>query len=174
MALTIDRLSLKYVNGQAIVAALCDDRLVTRTGRRMSRKLEELVAGTGYGEKAVGAVLEELRSARIITPVSAPRGEGASRETFYEFSHDLMAKAAADWFERYDRLRRLEAERQKARADEEQAEAHRLKEDSVARELAIGSRLSLDIDPDRSILLAMHAISPHFSLENSKGCRFVA
>src|ERR1017187_7604267 len=121
---TIDRLAKRDPETLHLVAGLFDDRLVTPTGRKTSRTITELIAGTGFDRRKVGDLLERLRADRILTVVGAPKDEGGRHEPLFEFAHDLMAKAAAEWFEKYDQARKLEAaEREKKNAEREAREA---------------------------------------------------
>lgn len=107
------------------VAALFD-KLVTPTGRKSVRTFKELVAGTRLNDSNLADLLEYFRAARILTPAPPPREEPNKTELAFEFAHDLMAKAAAEWIEKYEQAQRIaQAEREKVRAEQEAVQARR-------------------------------------------------
>jgi hypothetical protein len=68
--------------------------MVTRSGGRIS-------ATFPAGETDAHAVLDRLTEARLVSPLPRPRESGAGEKAF-EFSHDLVAKAALEWRRQFD------------------------------------------------------------------------
>ena len=119
-------------------------KLVTSTGRKSIQTFKELADDTSYGDDKIRVLLESLIDNRILTPVPAPKGARPDEPSF-EFTHDLVAKAAAEWVKEY-RRRRAEREATEARKHAEEMERLRQEIKEAQRAIFEGSK------PRRTIL----------------------
>ena len=148
--------------------------LVTPSGTKIAHGVSDLAGYAGIDEEDARSVLRRLADERI---VRASADDGAS--TRYEIYHDVLADAVVAWRNRYHSERALrEAERRRRRAlfvataaltglllfgaiaiyalverSRSRSEAQR----AHARELAAAATSNLDVNPQRSVGLAVQA-----------------
>jgi tetratricopeptide (TPR) repeat protein len=98
---------------QRETAAEAFESMVTPGGRKIAQTVSEL-AGKGLKPELVGAMLATLQQDRIVVAVPPPKGF-PDEDRCYEFSHDVIAQAALEWYkgERKDRLTRARERRKR-------------------------------------------------------------
>jgi WD40 repeat protein len=159
---------------QKEAAAAMYNFLVTPSGSKIAHRTRDLAGYAEIEEQEAADVLRQLAAERI---VRASADNGAS--TRYEIYHDVLADAVAGWGTRYRAERAVhDAEHRRRRAfgvataalvslvlvaaiavfalverSHSRAEAQRAR----ARELAAAASSFLDVNPQRSIKLAMQA-----------------
>jgi len=159
---------------QKDAAAAMYNFLVTPSGSKIAHRTRDLAGYADIEEQEAADVLRRLAAERI---VRASFDDGAG--TRYEIYHDVLADAVADWGARYRAERSVhDAERRRRRAfgvataalvglvlvaaiavfalverSHSRAQARR----AHARELAAAANSFLDVDPQRSIELAIQA-----------------
>ena len=159
---------------QKDAAAAMYNFLVTPSGSKIAHRTRDLAGYAEIEEQEAADVLRQLAAERIVR-ASAENGAG----TRYEIYHDVLSDAVAAWGTRYRAERSIhDAERRRRRAfgvataalvglvlvaaiavfalverSHSRAQAQR----AHARELAAASNSFLDVDPQRSIKLAMQA-----------------
>lgn len=118
--------------------------MVTSTGRKIALSVSELTEGLGsdFKEADIRPLLEKLREARVLAAVPPPRGS-SPEEKCYEFAHDVVARAALDWRRHFRQKRALEEAEQRRVMQEKQqkfeldlAQAEALQEKARAKEQA--------------------------------------
>lgn len=115
--------------------------LVTPAGRKIAYSLSDLVKSTDLDRPIIEEVLEKLRHARVISPIAPPQGSQAD-EKWYEFAHDVVARAAGDWRRKFQYSQKeQELEEQKRNAEEQARSAKRFRRMAIA--LALVSVLVL-------------------------------
>lgn len=170
----LDRAMAELSPQQKDAAAAMYNFLVTPSGSKIAHGIRDLAGYAEIGEDEASDVLRRLARERI---VRADSENGAS--TRYEIYHDVLADAVSAWRSRYRAERALhEAERRRRRAfslaafavlglvlvaalavfalverSHSRAEAQR----AHARELAAAASSLLDLEPQRSIELAIRA-----------------
>ena len=160
-------------DGEREICASMFHFLVTPSGAKIAHSVTDLVAYAKLEENQVEPVLDKLSSPaiRILRPV-APALDQPDKPR-YEIFHDVLAPSILDWRTRHVRTREQEeaerqAEEQKRRADELQKLVEKAEQQArlaSARELAAAAINNLNVDPELSILLAMHALSVTYTLE---------
>ena len=159
---------------QKDAAAAMYNFLVTPSGSKIAHRTRDLAGYAEIEEQEAAAVLRQLAAERIVR-ASSENGAG----TRYEIYHDVLADAVAGWGARYRAERSLhDAERRRRRAlgvaaaaliglilvgaiavyalverGHSRAQAQRAR----ARELAAAASSFLDVNPQRSIKLALQA-----------------
>jgi WD40 repeat protein len=159
---------------QKDAAAAMYNFLVTPSGSKIAHRTRDLAGYADIEEQEASDVLRQLAAERIVR-ASAENGAG----TRYEIYHDVLADAVAGWGARYKAERSVhDAERRRRRAfgvataalvslvlvaaiaifalverSHSRAQAQRAR----ARELTAAASSFLDVDPQRSIKLAMQA-----------------
>jgi WD40 repeat protein len=159
---------------QKDAAAAMYNFLVTPSGSKIAHRTRDLAGYAEIEEQEAADVLRQLAAERI---VRASSENGAA--TRYEIYHDVLADAVSGWGTRYRAERSVhDAERRRRRAfavataalvglvlvtaiavfalverSHSRAQAQR----AHARELAAAASSLLDVDPQRSISLAMQA-----------------
>jgi WD40 repeat protein len=159
---------------QKDAAAAMYNFLVTPSGSKIAHRTRDLAGYAEIEEQEAADVLRQLAAERIVR-ASSENGAG----TRYEIYHDVLADAVAGWGARYRAERSLhDAERRRRRAlgvaavaliglvlvgaiavyalverSHSRAQAQRAR----ARELAAAASSFLDVNPQRSIKLAMQA-----------------
>lgn len=121
--------------------------MVTPAGRKIALTVTELCGSTELEQPAVEGVLEALAKERIASSVPAPRSS-SPHERCFEFTHDVVAKAALEWrkqFRQADELAKAKSRAEEAtrRAEEQERlaemerqlsfKANRLAEESTRR-----------------------------------------
>jgi hypothetical protein len=115
--------------------------LVTPAGRKIAYSLSHLVESTDLDRPIIERVLEKLRDARVISPIPSPQGSQTD-EKWYEFAHDVVARAAGDWRRKFQYAQKeLEVEEEKRKAEEQAQSARRFRRMAIA--LALVSALAL-------------------------------
>ncbi|MFQ5342889.1 MAG: hypothetical protein ACE5F6_15225, partial [Anaerolineae bacterium] len=168
--------------------------LVTPSGTKIAHTVADLAEYAEVPEAQLTPVLEKLAepAVRILRPVAPPADR--PEEPRYEIFHDVLAPAILDWRARYARdQERAEAEQQVARerqrvsrlrwgiagltllllavialaafALQQRATAETQQRIAVSRELAAAAINNLDVDPERSVLLALQGLSEAYTLE---------
>src|SRR5581483_4109484 len=88
---------------QQRLAAVAFDFMVTPEGRKTAQTISELSGRPSVRDRGDPAllrqVIDKLQSARLLSPVPPPRGSRID-ESYYEFAHDEVAKAAFKWREK--------------------------------------------------------------------------
>jgi len=126
--------------------------MVTPTGRKIAQTTTDLtnnllsfLAAAGSSTEGppvsslVPDLLSRLQAARLLRKVPPPRGSPPD-EPFYEFAHDVVAKAAFEWRRQFRRTQQLaEAERKEKEANQRAEEQARLAE--VERQLSLKANL---------------------------------
>jgi len=169
------------------IAARIFHHLVTPGGTKIAHTASDLANYAKIPKEELAPVLDKLSSAdmRILGQVAPlPDQPRASR---YEILHDVLGPAILDWRARFVRAQeRAEAEKRLA---QEQRHVRRLRLGLVglillllltasfaifahlqsriakSRALAAAALDSLEIDPELSVLLAMHAVSKYRTIE---------
>jgi GH25 family lysozyme M1 (1,4-beta-N-acetylmuramidase) len=86
------------------LAALLFERLATPTGRKVTASDQELAKYPELSNKNVTPLLVKLKHARILVTVPPPP-DAAESEVFYQFAHDVLARAARQWSSHYADLK---------------------------------------------------------------------
>jgi sugar lactone lactonase YvrE len=177
----VDRALTELAPAEKDAAARMFDHLVTPSGTKIAHEAEDLAKYAHAGEGDVLPVLAKLGDERILRSVSG-NGAGSSR---YELFHDVLAEPVLAWTARYEQTSELE--RQRAEAEKrhrrllkvvavgvvallvmagvtvfaltQRAEARSQARLARARELAASAVADLDVDPQRSLALAVDAAS---------------
>ncbi|MCA1656746.1 MAG: hypothetical protein LC713_03390, partial [Actinobacteria bacterium] len=159
---------------QKDLAAAMYNFLVTPSGSKIAHGISDLAGYAGIDENQAADVLRRLADERI---VRANSENGAA--TRYEIYHDVLADAVAAWGNRHRAERALhDAERRRRRAFSvaavalvglvlvaaiavfalvERGRSNAQARRAHARELAAAATSNLDVDPRRSMRLAMEA-----------------
>jgi WD40 repeat protein len=159
---------------QKDAAAAMYNFLVTPSGSKIAHRTRDLAGYAEIEEQEAADVLRQLAAERIVR-ASSENGAG----TRYEIYHDVLADAIASWGARYRAERSVhDAERRRRRALGvataalvslvlvaaiavfalvERSHSHAEAQRAHARELAAAASSFLDVNPQRSIKLAVQA-----------------
>ena len=161
--------------------------MVTATGRKIALTVSE-IPGSDRDRPLVEGILGKLYEERILATPPAPPGSHEG-EACYEFAHDVLARAALDWRKDQEQEKRLAAKETQLRFSRRvsaialtvaifaallatyavylRGRALESERQASARELAAYAVDSLSRDPERSILLGMHAVGATFSADGT-------
>jgi WD40 repeat protein len=177
----VDRALTGLTPAEKDIAARMFDHLVTPSGTKIAHEADDLAKYAHTGEGDVLPVLGKLGNERILRSV-AGNGAGSSR---YELFHDVLAEPVLAWKAVHEQTGELE--RQRAEAEKrhrrllkvvavaavallvmagvtvfaltQRSEARSQARLARARELAARAVADLDVDPQRSLALAVDATS---------------
>jgi WD domain, G-beta repeat/Tetratricopeptide repeat len=156
--------------------------LITESGTRdvvSEDRLRGLLALRGMSRADLSSTLTFLENRRVVNR-TAQRGT-----YYYEVASEYLLQSIQKEMQQLAlEQERAEAERQRRRAEDEaraaenlsqlvkerEAERNRAKQQarlSFSRELAAAAISNLDIDPERSVLLALHAVSVTYSIDKA-------
>jgi WD40 repeat protein len=157
------------------VAAAVFHHLVTPSGTKVARSLDDLAAYTGYRPDEIEAVLGTLSQGdwRIVRRVREP---GAADSGAWEIYHDVLAEAVLDWRARHEERRRRARILRRALAvgivvvlvaavalvvafvERRRGEAEDSARQARAEGLAASALLALDVAPEQALRDARRAV----------------
>jgi WD40 repeat protein len=161
------------------LAARLFNHLVTPSGTKIAHSVDDLARYAGDENGRLGGVLRDLVGSRIVRPLPARNGAGAR----YEIFHDVLANAVLAWRSRHETERALAAERAAAGrrhrrlaavagvalvalaamalltvyAFAQRRDARDRERTAQAGQLAATALTQIDVDPERSLALAVEA-----------------
>lgn len=157
---------------QRALAADVFGHLVTPSGTKIAHEVSDLARYAHADEREIDGVLAHLTAERIVRPIAGRDGDGR-----YEIFHDVLAEGVLAWRNGYEAARELALERRRRRravtiagvallalaavaavalfalAQREQAQDK--SRQAQAREEAARALVLLDVDPQRSLQLAV-------------------
>jgi WD domain, G-beta repeat len=142
------------------VAARIFPYLVTPSGTKIAHTVRDLAEYASDTEPQISSVVERLAdpTIRILRPVGPALGQPTELPyERYEIFHDVLAPAILDW-----RTRHIQAQVER-RAQQEQRRA-----DEQTRAALVAAAVSnLDINPELSVWLALHAVLMTYSIDKN-------
>jgi WD40 repeat protein len=175
----VDRALTALTSAEQDLAATMFDHLVTPSGAKIAHGSADLARYAGAQEPAVVSVLARLGGDRIVRTIA----DGGPRGSRYEIFHDVLADPVLAWKAAHETERELERQRAEAErrhrrllritvlagvalaamagvtvfALTQRGEARSQAQLAGARQLAAEAVSQLDIDPQRSLALAIES-----------------
>ncbi len=102
---------------QQRLAAAAFEFMVTHGGRKIAQSVSELSNNASVRDQStrttlqrvpetLNQIVDTLQRARLLAPVPPPRGSRTG-ESYFEFAHDVVAKAAFEWRNSFQRAQEL-------------------------------------------------------------------
>jgi WD40 repeat protein len=174
----VDRALTALTSAEQDLAATMFDHLVTPSGAKIAHGSADLARYAGAQEPAVVSVLDRLGGDRIVRPIADGGTHGR-----YEIFHDVLAEPVLAWKAAHETQRELERQREEAErrhrrllritvlagvalaamagvtvfALTQRGEARSQAQLAGARQLAAEAVSQLEVDPQRSLALAIES-----------------